>query len=989
MDLSESAFETYIYHHLVDTHHYLLRPTTAFDPSDCLDWELVVEFITASQPDAWRALQHQHGSDTVKKFRHRLSSEISRVGTLEVLRKGIRDSGVGFSLAYFQPASTLNPEHWTLYQKNIFSVISQCHYSDAYPSESIDLVLFVNGLPIFTLELKNKQTGQNVFNAREQYKNDRSPQKGVLLSFKRCLAHFAVDDDEVFMTTRLDGVNTRFLPFNKGNAGGAGNPINPDGYASSYLWEGLFSPVSIMELLGSFVHLEEFKKDRKTVENLIFPRYHQRDAVQKMIAHAKSFGPGQHYLIQHSAGSGKSNTISWLAHRLSSLHSDQNKRIFDSVIVITDRRVLDRQLQRTVSQFEQVPGIVSVIDQDSTQLANSLQRGDDIIVTTLQKFPFVVEKLDSLAGHNFAIIVDEAHSSQSGEASASLRQTLSASTLEEAEQEESGHVPDTDEDLVNRRMALRGRQPNLSFFAFTATPKSKTLELFGTQKEDGSFEPFHLYSMRQAIEEQFILDVLENYTTFNVYFNILKTAEEDPRVIKSKAVGILKRYVSLHEFSIERLLALMVEHFMSTTINKIPDANGVGQAKAMIVTRSRLHAVRYKLAIDNYLKDQKYPVKALVAFSGIVPDGGKDYTESQMNGFPESQTANKFNQPEYRFLIVAEKFQTGFDQPLLHTMYVDKVLQGVNAVQTLSRLNRIHARKSDTMVLDFANRQEDILKSFQPYYEQTTLREGSDPNLLYNYQSDLQDFHIYTPLEVQDIADLFLKKGEKAASLQPLIRTIVDRYRSIPEQERRIEFQRLIHLYISMYGFLSQVINFQDASLERLYIFSRLLVRDLPQETTRQPVDIQKLIDLESFRIQQTSSGSLKPVKGKGVLVPMNFANIELTDPEKEALSKIIKEINERFGTEFSDQDRVFFAELKSRLAANPALQNSARSNDKENVQLFYDALFEQVLREMIDKNFDLFKRINDNEDFGNLVRKLVFEQVYNDLMDHIKPPAS
>ena len=817
--------------------------------------------------------------------------------------------------------------------------------------------------------------------AREQYARDRDPKNEPLLQFRRCLAHFAVDDDEAWLTTKLEGGRTRFLPFNRGDNGGAGNPPNPQGYASAYLWEDLFSPASVLELVGSFIHVENGDQPAR----MIFPRYHQRDAVQTLVAHARKHGAGQHYLIQHSAGSGKSNSIAWLAHRLASLHDDQNRRVFSSVIVITDRRVLDRQLQNTVRQFEQVPGVVNVIDQDSAQLADALNRGADIIVSTLQKFPFVLDKVQATPGRTYAIIVDEAHSSQTSEANKRLKEVLRAESLEEAERldGEAEAAEPTGEDLINASMAARGRQPNLSFFAFTATPKQKTLELFGVEQPDGTFHPFHLYTMRQAIEEGFILDVLQNYTTFETYFNLLKTAADDPRVEKGKAFSLLKRYVSLHRFTIERKTELMVEHFWETSRHKIPDAQGVGQAKAMVVTASRLHAVLYKQAFDACLKKQGYPIKALVAFSGTVHYHGLDYTEAQMNGFPERQTAEQFKKPEYRFLIVAEKFQTGFDQPLLHTMYVDKKLAGVHAVQTLSRLNRIHPRKTDTMVLDFVNRVEDIEKAFAPYYETTILSAASDPNKLYDLQAELDNFGLYTPEQAAEIAELYLRKGEKAPKLQPLLRAVVDRYKYIVAVEERLRFKHVLRSYINLYAFLSQVMTFRDAELERLYLFARLLLRALPPEKERELLAVHDKVDLESFRIQQTYSGRIRLQRDGEPLQPLSeLEGGELTDPEKAALSQIIREINERFGTEFTEADRVFFAELKTRLAANEALQASARVNPPESVRLLHDALFDAVLQTMIESNFEMFRRINDNQDFAQAVREKIFGMVYRELRE-------
>jgi len=899
-----------------------------------------------------------------------------------VLRRGVKDYGCYFDLAYFRPASGLNPEHQARYHKNIFSVLRQCRYSQARPKKALDMALFLNGLPIITLELKNQLTGQDVQNAIQQYQNDRPPKGEPLLQFKRCLVHLAVDDDQVYMSTRLQGQRTRFLPFNQGRQGGAGNPPNPAGYASAYLWQEILAPDSLLELVGSFIHVQvKEEEDGRKTEKLIFPRYHQRSAVRALVDHARENGPGQHYLVQHSAGSGKSNSIAWLAHRLASLHNAQDQRVFDSVIVITDRRILDWQLQDTVRQFEQVPGVVTAIDKHSGQLAEALTAGDDIIISTLQKFPFIVDRVETLPGRHFAIIVDEAHSSQTGEASKSLKEVLAASTLEEAEQLYAQEPALTDEDLINRNMEIRGRQPNLSFFAFTATPKQKTLELFGIPHPDGAFRPFHSYTMRQAIQEGFILDVLENYSTYETYFNLLKTVEDDPRYEKSKAIGLLKRYVSLHKHAIAQKSAIMVEHFWEHSRHRIPGPDGAGQAKAMVVTRSRLHAVRYKRAFDAYLKEQNYPIKALVAFSGAVQDHGKEYTEAGMNGFPEKQTAEQFKKPEYRFLIVAEKFQTGFDQPLLHTMYVDKVLTGVAAVQSLSRLNRVHPGKEGTLALDFANPAEHIQKAFQPFYETTILSEGANPNKLYDLQNALAGFRLYTQEQAETIARLFLAKGEKAAQLQPLLAPIVQRYQEIPEVERRLEFKHTLQSFIRLYAFLSQIITFRDPALECLYLFARLLNRKLPPEKRALPTDLLGHVDLETYRLERTFSGPIGLEPGLDALAPLaDLKASDLSDPEKAALSQIIQEINERFGADFDDGDRVFFAELKTRLAANQSLQASAAVNARDNVRLLHDALFDAVLQTMIDTNFALFKRINDDDEFGRLVRERIFEQVYQKL---------
>ena len=725
---------------------YQKRGDEDYDRALCLIPQDALDFVLATQPQEWKRFSQHHGSAVDEQFLRRLSSEIRRRGALDVLRNGISDTGCRFRLAYFRPSSGLNEETRRLYKGNIFSVARQLHYSERN-NKSLDLTLFLNGIPIFTAELKNPLTGQTVQDAIRQYRTDRDPRE-PLFAYGRCLAHFAVDPDLVYVTTRLVGQQTYFLPFNQGKFGGAGNPPVPptqSGYSTSYLWEETWARDSVLDLVRQFIHegQEEDERGRKTGKRfLIFPRYQQLDCVRRLVADARSRGTGQRYLIQHSAGSGKTYTIAWLAHQLSTLHDAGDRRVFDSIIVISDRKLLDRQLQAAMRQFEQTLGVVENIDTTSLQLKEALESGKTVIVTTLQKFPVIAREIGDLPGQRFALIVDEAHSSQAGEGAQGPRDVLAVSSLEEAEATEAGDPISEEEELDNAalaQMARRSQPANVSTFAFTATPKPKTLELFGTRRPDGSFGPFHLYSMRQAIEEGFILDVLENYTTYRAYWRLLKKIESDPRYDKTKAAYLLKSFVDLHPHAVDEKVRIMVEHFTAKSQSEIG-----GRAKAMIVTRSRLHAVRYKLAVDRHLAQLGNPFKALVAFSGTVQDGGQSYTEPMMNGIPEAQTARTFEAPEYRILIVANKFQTGFDQPLLQTMYVDKKLGGVNAVQTLSRLNRTHPGKPGTMVLDFANQSNDIQAAFQPYYETTILSEATDPNLLYEIETRLKNLPIFT-----------------------------------------------------------------------------------------------------------------------------------------------------------------------------------------------------------------------------------------------------
>jgi len=948
---------------------------------------MLFNFIYTTQPQMWEKLRTQHGTEVKERFTRRLVNEIKARGTLDVLRRGVKDSGCRFEMAYFKPVSGLNEEHRRLYNGNILSVIRQLHYSEKEPNKSLDMVLFLNGLPIVTAELKNPLKGQTVQDAVQQYRRDRDP-KEPFFTFGRCLAHFAVDTDLVYMTTHLKGGSTVFLPFNKGNVGGAGNPDNPDGFRTSYLWDEVWQKDSLLEIIAQYLQVVELEDDKgkKTGErSLIFPRYHQLDAVRRLVAHAKGHGSGQHYLIQHSAGSGKSNTIAWLCHQLSGLHDAEDRRVFDSIIVITDRRVLDRQLRRTIRQFEQVRGVVEAItNRKSRNLARALEEGKEIIVTTLQTFPFTVDLIGKLHGKRFAVVIDEAHSSQRGESARSVKRVLSSADLEQAERED---LPaEDDEDLINAKiegeMKLRGRPPNVSFFAFTATPKNKTLELFGTRLPDGSFKPFSLYTMRQAIEEGFILDVLQNYTTFKVYFSLLKKIKDDPKYNKKKAAFLLRSYVDLHEHAINKKTELMLEHFWTQIRHRIG-----GRAKAMVVTRSRLHAVRYKLEFDRQIREHKYPFHALVAFSDTVtdPDSGRDFTEYGMNGFPESQTAEVFNQDDYRILIVANKFQTGFDQPLLHTMYVDKKLGGVNAVQTLSRLNRTHPDKEDTMVLDFANDAEEIYESFQPYYEKTSLSEPTDPNKLYDFQRMLGDYHIFTQSDVEGFASVYFNSRGKQEKLHAILNPVITRYCERPENERT-DFKRHLVSYTRLYSFLSQIITFTDADLEKLYQFARHLVRKLPVSREKLPVEITENINMDSYRIQQTSSGEIKLINEDGELEPISdLGTGRPIEEELAPLSEIIHYMNEHYGTEFTDVDKVkYFAEdMERRLTGNDALVKASNPdiNTRENFRLAFNEFFNDTLEGMIDSNFDIYKRIVDNEEFGELFRAVMFERTYQRLV--------
>ena len=956
---------------------YHRRRDEDYDRALCLIPRDVLDFVLATQPKEWKRLSQHHGTAVEEEFLKRLSSEIRRRGSLEVLRNGISDMGCRFRLAYFRPSSGLNEDTRWLYQGNIFSVARQLHYSERN-NKSLDLTLFLNGIPIFTAELKNPLTGQNVQDAIRQYRRDRDP-KEPLFAYGRCLAHFAVDPELVYVTTQLSGPQTYFLPFNQGKFGGAGNPPVPPtrrGYATSYLWEETWARDSVLDLVRQFIHEvhEEDERGRKTGKRfLIFPRYQQLDCVRRLVFNARSMGAGQRYLIQHSAGSGKTFTIAWLAHQLSTLHDSDDRRVFNSIIVISDRRVLDRQLQTAMRQFEQTLGVVENVDKTSLQLKEALESGKTIIVTTLQKFPVIYDQIDGLPGQRFALIVDEAHSSQAGEGSQGPKDVLAASSLEDAEAKETGDQTSEAGEMDNvalARMARRRQPGNLSTFAFTATPKPKTLELFGVRRPDGTFGPFHLYSMRQAIEEGFILDVLESYTTYRSYWRLFKKIEDDPRYDKSKAFYLLKSFVDLHPHAIDEKVRIMVEHFTAKSQSEIG-----GKAKAMITTRSRLHAVRYKLAVDRYLEELGNPFQTLVAFSGTVQDGGKSYTEPSMNNFPESQTARTFESPEYRMLIVANKFQTGFDQPLLQTMYVDKKLGGVNAVQTLSRLNRTHPDKDATMVLDFANESDDIQAAFQPYYETTVLSEATDPNLLYEIQTRLKTFPVFVDDDVESFAHVYFSKEATLDQLYAHLAPLVARFNELQENEQQ-DFRGQVTDYVRMYSFLAQVLTFLDADLEKLYVFARHLRRLLIVEREELPREIQQNIDMESYRIQQTGSGKVTLERKGTTLGPVETKETHESTPEElEALSRIIADLNDRFGIDLGPEHRVTLGRMLDRLGEDTALEVATRANTLENVRIAFDLKVEQVIQEIVDLNFDLYKRITDDPDFGEVVKNHLFDQ--------------
>ncbi len=975
----ESGFEEFIENELVDNQGYLSRQNSNYDKALCMDTELVLEFIQKTQNESWAKLAEQYSDEVNEKFLARLDDEINSRGLLDVLRTGVSDRGERFKLAYFKPENSRNPETLADYAGNILSIMRQVKYS-AKNENSIDMVLFVNGLPLFTVELKNQFTGQNVINAISQYRTDRD-QKEKLLSFKRCLTHFAMDTDQAYMTTRLEGLNTYFLPFNKGNKGSSGNPEAPKGkYKTHYLWDEVWVKDSVFDLISNFIQeVVEEKKDKngkvRREEKIIFPRYHQLEAVRKLVTDAQINGAGKNYLIQHSAGSGKSNTIAWVAHRLAELHNENGQNVFDGVIVVTDRRVLDKQLSDTVKSFSQIVGLVKHVE-SSAELKEGIEKGTRILTSTLQKFPVIVDSIEKTEGKKFAVIIDEAHSSQSGESAADLRQALTLDEAEKDEEKAEKAFKTVEDQIVERMKARKVASPNLSFFAFTATPKQKTLELFGTEDAlTGKFGPFSLYSMKQAIEEKFILDVLKNYTTYQTYFGLLKKVEDDPEFDKKKAQRLMVGYVERHEHAIDKKVAIMAEHFEEKIAGLINS-----KAKAMVVTKSRLHAVRYKLAFDKYLKEKGYNHKTLVAFSSTVKDVDTklEYTEGQMNGIPESQTAEEFKKDEYKFLIVAEKYQTGFDQPLLSVMYVDKKLGGVSAVQTLSRLNRTTYAKQDTFVLDFVNDTDDIKEAFQPYYTTTILSEATNPNILHDLERDVLGFKFFTDFEVNGFIDEYFGNATPDV-LNNIIDHVVMR---ISEENLTAEemesFKTTVFDYLKKYAFISQIVTFENPQLEKLFIFLKFLVKKLPKRENPLPYEVLEAIDMETYKVEKKVETNVLLENKDGGIDPMGGGGDGHTGPEDEIdmLSKIIKEINDRYGTNFSDSDKVILNDLSLRLLKSDILQGSVKNNSKDSAKLKFDQLFQDELVGVLDNHFNLYQKLDQNPELKKFVQERVFEYV-------------
>ena len=983
-----------------------------YDKALALDPALVLSFIQATQPKVWQSLQAIHQDDAPKVVLDHLTKELDTKGMLKVLRQGFKCYGKKLRVAVFAPNNAMNPDTLALYGQNRLTVTRQLYYSEAH-SKSLDLVLFLNGLPIATAELKNPLSGQTVEDAKRQYKRDRDARELLFEFKKRTLVHFAVDQDQVFMATRLSGDKTYFLPFNLGDHGHAGNPPAADGgYRTAYLWREVWQRDSLLDIVGRFMHLQEedkriltdqgIKKIHK--ETMIFPRYHQLDAVRKLVAHAKAHGPGRNYLVQHSAGSGKSNSIAWLAHRLSSLHDAQDKKVFDSVIVVTDRQVLDTQLQDTIYQFEHKQGVVQKINEDTRQLAQALAGGTPIVITTLQKFPFISETLDKLRKENypgiaidtqdkqFAVIVDEAHSSQSGENAMELKGVLNAHRIEqEAAQYAVEHGLDTQEDEdeadqlagVVREMRKRGKQSNLSFFAFTATPKFKTKKVFDEPGANGQ-SPFHLYTMRQAIEEKFILDVLKHYITYEAYFRLVQVGDDDPHVERKKAARALARTLTFHEVNLRSKTEVMVEHFRTHVKHKIG-----GRAKAMVVTDGRLHAVRYKQTFDAYIAEKGYTdVKTLVAFSGIVEDPrwpGKNLTEVGMNGgIKEKELPEKFESAEYQVLLVAEKYQTGFDQPLLHTMYVDKKLTGLQAVQTLSRLNRSCVGKEDTFILDFRNTPEEIFTAFKPYYEDTPTDPLTDAQHLYRMHHQIEETGLIFEEEVNAFCAVYFKPVRKQsvsdhAAMNGVLDQAVDRFKELDEDARE-DTKALLVNFRNLYAFMSQVIPYQDSDLEKLYTYLRFLLTKLPRREDGGTVQLDEEVELQYYRLQKIGEGRIDLSAGQAQALkgPNDVGTGQEDAPIR--LSELIDLLNARFGTDFTQADQLFFDQIQEEALESDALQQAAETNSKDDFRYVFEKAFEGLVIERMEGNEEIFGKLMSDGEFRKLAVEHLLHKVYGAL---------
>jgi type I restriction enzyme R subunit len=984
-DTSEKGLESLMVESLVNEAGYVQGESSDYDRDHAVDLKQLTLFIRSTQSKSVDTLELGLDGPKRSQFLHRLQGEIAKRGVIDVLRNGVKHGPVSVDLFYGTP-SPGNIKAEERFAANIFSVTRQLRYSKDERQLALDLGLFINGLPVATFELKNRLTKQTVADAVQQYKRDRNP-KELLFQFGRCIVHFAVDDQEVRMCTHLKAKDSWFLPFNKGFNDGAGNPPNEIGIKTDYLWKRILTKTELTDIIENYAQVVEEKeeKGRKKKLKQIFPRYHQLDVVRKLLANAKENGVGKRYLIQHSAGSGKSNSIAWLAHQLIGLKGGSSgiggRALFDSVIVVTDRRVLDKQIRDTIRQFAQVSSTIGEVKGTSgsktKELNKFLQSGKKIIISTVQTFPHVLDEIgDEHRGRTFAIVIDEAHSSQGGRTSAKMNIALSKNGGEEEEE--------AYEDIINRIMEARKMLTNASYFAFTATPKNKTLELFGEPIPEGGkvkHHPFHSYTMKQAIQERFILDVLANYTPVASYYRLIKTVEDDPEFDTKKAKKKLRHYVESHEYAIRQKAEIMVDHFHEHVIARRKIG---GKARAMVVCSGIARAIQYYHAIATYLKERKSPYRAIVAFSDFKQDG-KKITEASLNGFPSAQIEKKIQQDPYRFLIVADKFQTGYDEPLLHTMYVDKILSGVKAVQTLSRLNRAHPQKTDTFVLDFMNDADMITEAFSDYYRTTILSEETDPNKLHDLKSTLDGYQVYAWSQVEQLVELFLS-GADRDTLDPILDSCVAVYNSDLDEDGQVDFKGKAKVFVRTYQFLASVLPYTNAEWEKLSIFLNFLVPKLPAPKEEDlSKGILETIDMESYRNEVKETLKLTLADEDGMIYPLpSSGGGWVAEPQLDYLSNIIKAFNDQFGNiDWKDEDKirqVITEEIPAKVAADTAYQNAIKNSDKAAARLEHDRALQKVVIDLLSDHTELFKQFSDNPSFKKWLSDTIFGITYKEV---------
>lgn len=968
--LSEYRFEEWIEKSLLNngyTSPIYNEIEKRFDKDLCLISEDVISFIKETQTDEYNKLLIQFEGLTDNHICKTINDTIGKRGIVETLRKGISTRGCSFDLVYFEPKSGMNEDHIQLYKKNRFVVVRQLYYSKKNKN-SIDMVLFLNGIPIITMELKNQLTGQNLKNSEYQYKHDRDPRE-PLLNFQRCFVHFCVDNDVVSMTTNLNGNNTKFLPYNKGIY----NPIVEGDYRTEYLWNDILTPNSILDIIQNFlVVVEESDKewDEKTgkvVEKkykiLVFPRFHQLEVIRNLQNKIKEEGVGNNYLIQHTTGSGKSYSIGWLSHSLTSLYrlKTDKKRLFDTIIVITDRKVLDKQLQKTLKDLQQTDGVVNPVDLNSKQLKDFLEKGKDIIITTIQKFPVISETISKLKGQTFGIVIDEVHSSQSGESSKHLKKSLSINLPDEDEEDFSY------EDLIREEIESRGKQEHISIFGFSGTPKNKTLELFGRKTSEGTFEPFHSYTMKQSIHESFTLDVLSNYTTYKRYFKVLQKNNEDKELPEGKVKRELVNFVDSHPEVIRQKVTIILEHFVKHTSKELS-----GKGRSMVIVRSRKHCVLFHEEMIKQMREMNLSYSCLVGFSGTIFHNGIENTESslnQNNGMIGNDIPVSLKEPKFRILIVSNKFQTGFDEPMLCSMYIDKKLGGVQCVQTLSRLNRTKTGKTETFILDFVNETEDIVSSFQPFYTTTELMGETEPDKLYDIEYKIETFQLFNNITINRFCEQFYKKTDTDEKLHPIVDEVVDKWKRLETEEQQDDFKSTIQSFIRLYSYISQITSFTEVRWEKLYIFLRFLNKKLPKKEG-QKLSITDSIDLSSLRIQYVGKEKLQLEDKSGELEPMSDTGSKTqSEEEKELLSEIIKKVNEVFGLELKDEDKIDLMSVHQKTFSNLELKTKMLGNNsQEDKKEEYISVVKDIFSDFYTDKMDFYKKVMDKKIFPMLI---------------------